>query len=60
MYDLDLSPLELAFVSTNDSDVKACQQIQQRYGTENFVKHWLQYKNLPEDMIPTEADENVG
>lgn len=60
MYDLDLSPLELAFVSTNDSDVKACQQIQQRYGTENFVKHWLQYKNLPEDMIPTEVDENVG
>lgn len=55
LFDLKLNPVSLAFVaSTGADDQKKCLTLQdQDLSTEEFIKEWLEYKNVPltEDMI---------
>ena len=51
MYELELSPFELAFVGVGSADVKECQRIDSMYGREAFLQHWLKYKGLSDDFL---------
>ena len=55
MYELELGPLELAFCGVNTNDIKECKRIDAEYGRKDFAKHWLDYKGLPEKLIPAMA-----
>lgn len=51
MYELELGPLELAFVGVGTADVKECRRIDAMYGGKDFLRHWLDYKGLPAGAV---------
>lgn len=60
MFELQLDPLELAFVGVGTADIKECQRIHRMCKGEDFVHHWLKYKDLPEDLIPLYDEDEIG
>jgi Type IV secretory pathway, VirB4 components len=46
LFDLGLSPLELAYFGVTKEDLIECQSIIDRFGREQFVDKWEQYKKL--------------
>ena len=59
MYELELSPLELAFVGVGTADIKECKRIDRMFDRKDFVREWLKYKNL-QDEIPLYDESELG